>query len=60
MTRATHIPANVAEAVRTAGAWCNRWAEHVGSCHGAEQCTCGLTRVRWELYRAVQELDKSE
>lgn len=57
MSRSNHIPADVAEAVRTADAWCNRWAEHVGSCQGAERCTCGLTRVRYELYLAVREVD---
>lgn len=41
-------------ALRTADSWLERWAEHVGSCRGGELCTCGLTRVRYEVTEAIQ------
>jgi hypothetical protein len=30
-------------------AWLDRWAEHVGTCWGGDQCACGLTLARHEL-----------
>ncbi len=41
------------DALKTAGAWLERWAEHVGNCVGGDQCTCGLTRVRYEVAIAL-------
>ena len=29
-------------------AWLERWASHVGGCHGGSLCQCGLTLARLE------------
>jgi hypothetical protein len=41
------------DALKTADAWLQRWAEHVGNCAGEGECTCGLTRVRYEVAMAL-------
>ena len=41
------------QALKTADAWLERWAQHVGSCRGGSYCTCGLTRVRYEVRNQV-------
>lgn len=40
-------------ALKTAGAWLDRWARHIGDCPGIDACTCGLTRVRYEATTAL-------
>ena len=45
--------AELVEALKTAEAWLARWAVHVGPCAEGELCTCGLTRVRFELEAAM-------
>ena len=41
------------EALKTAEAWLDRWARHIGDCPGIDDCTCGLTRVRYEATTAL-------
>ncbi len=41
------------EALKTADAWLDRWARHIGDCPGIDDCTCGLTRVRYEAITAL-------
>ena len=41
------------EALKTADAWLDRWARHIGDCPGIDGCTCGLTRVRYEARAAL-------
>lgn len=43
----------------TADGWLSRWAQHVGSCVGGDACSCGLTRLRWEI-EAARSLSQSE
>ena len=40
-------------ALKTADAWLDRWARHIGDCPGIDDCTCGLTRVRYEAITAL-------
>lgn len=44
---------DILEALGRASAWLERWARHVGSCVGGEQCTCGLTAIRAETEAAI-------
>lgn len=44
---------DVLQALESASAWLERWARHVGSCAGGEQCTCGLTAIRAETEAAI-------
>lgn len=41
------------EALKTAEAWLDRRARHIGDCPGIDGCTCGLTRVRSEAITAL-------
>ena len=41
------------EALKTAEAWLDRWARHIGDCPGIDDCACGLTRVRYEATTAL-------
>ena len=41
------------EALRSAAAWLDRWAVHVGACAGGDRCTCGLTAIRSEVASAI-------
>lgn len=41
------------EALRIADSWLERWAQHVGNCRGDITCTCGLTRVRYDVISAL-------
>lgn len=34
-------------------AWLERWASHVGSCKGGDQCMCGLTLAQTEARQAL-------
>ncbi len=43
------------EGSKIAEAWLERWAQHVANCAGGNQCTCGLTRVRYDVSTALQE-----
>ena len=36
------------EALAGPNAWLERWASHVGGCHGGSLCQCGLTLARLE------------
>ena len=41
--------------LRIADSWLERWAVHVGACQSGEGCTCGLTRVRYDVARTLLE-----
>jgi hypothetical protein len=45
------------QALKSANAWLERWAVHVGNCRGGLACTCGLTLVRYEAERALLEIE---
>ena len=36
------------EALAGPNAWLERWASHVGGCHGGSLCQCGLTLAKLE------------
>lgn len=48
-----HEIARLREALETAQAWLEIWAEHVGRCQGAMQCSCGLTNAQFEVVEAL-------
>ncbi len=33
--------------------WLESWGQHVGNCEGGDKCTCGLTRVKYDLSAAI-------
>lgn len=37
------------DAAKTAEAWLERWAAHVGNCPAGGMCSCGLEAARHEL-----------
>jgi hypothetical protein len=42
------------EGLGIAGSWLERWAAHVADCEGGDRCTCGLTRIRYDVAIALQ------
>lgn len=42
------------EALEIADSWLTRWAAHVGNCQGGSKCTCGLSRVRYDVAHALE------
>jgi hypothetical protein len=52
-------PAVLVEALKTANAWLERWADHVGNCDDAP-CTCGLTRAQYETSAALAQYEKDK
>lgn len=47
------------EALGIGESWLDRWAQHVGSCKGGDICTCGLTRVKYDLRAAIAAAEQS-
>lgn len=45
------------EALKTTNAWLDRWARHIGDCPGIDDCTCGLTRVRYEAETTLASME---
>lgn len=45
-------------ALKSAEAWLNCWAAHVGNCQGGNVCTCGLTAIRYEAHAALKRSAK--
>ncbi len=45
------------EALKTTDAWLDRWARHIGDCPGIDDCTCGLTRVRYEAETTLASIE---
>lgn len=45
------------EALKTTNAWLDRWARHIGDCPGIDDCTCGLTRVRYEAETTLASIE---
>lgn len=43
----------IIEALESCESWIERWTEHVGSCPGGYQCTCGRTAVLSEARAAL-------
>jgi hypothetical protein len=41
-------------ALEAADSWLTRWAAHVGPCIGGAACTCGLSRVRFDVASALE------
>jgi hypothetical protein len=41
-------------ALEVADSWLTRWAAHVGPCIGGAACTCGLSRVRFDVASALE------
>lgn len=44
------------EAAKSAAAWLDRWASHVGNCRGGGLCQCGLTAIQNDLEIAIETL----
>jgi hypothetical protein len=44
---------DVLSALKSAEAWLSRWPAHVGNCAGGNNCTCGLTAIRFEAAVAL-------
>lgn len=42
-------------ALLIAQSWLDRWAAHVADCRGGDQCSCGLTRVRFDVAAALDQ-----
>lgn len=42
------VERDLLNALKSANAWLERWASHVGNCAGGESCSCGLSAVRFE------------
>jgi len=45
------------EALKTADAWLDRWARHIGDCPGIDGCECGLTRARYEAETTIASIE---
>ena len=45
------------EALKTADAWLDRWARHIGDCPGIDGCECGLTRARYEAETTLASIE---
>jgi len=41
-------------ALEISQSWLDRWTTHIGTCKGADQCTCGLTRVQFDVAEALE------
>lgn len=41
------------QANKAAYSWLDGWGAHARSCAGGQQCTCGLTAVKFELIQSV-------
>lgn len=48
------------EALGHADSWLGRWAQHVGNCKGEFLCTCGLTRIRFDVSQALANMDQAD
>lgn len=42
-------------ALGIAQSWLDRWAVHVADCRDGYQCSCGLTRVRFDVAAALHQ-----
>lgn len=43
------------EALEIAKSWIDRWAPHISICSGGYECTCGRTRVLFDIANAIDK-----
>jgi hypothetical protein len=53
--RLTAENARLLLALASCESWIDRWSQHVGSCEGADKCTCGRTAILYEARAAIEQ-----